>query len=83
MKNGRFRIDPEPPVAGQPATITYTGSSCNVTWQVNGEPPVTVKIPPRVIEIPRVPGGKVIVVTDGMGGEQGEHEWPISEKSSS
>lgn len=32
----RFRIDPDPPVAGQAVTVTYIGPATEVEWQVDG-----------------------------------------------
>lgn len=33
----RFRIVPDPPVAGQPCTVTYIGPATEVEWQVDGK----------------------------------------------
>ena len=79
MTAGRFKIDPDPPVAGQPATITYTGTERAIDWQVNGHPRITEEVPPRVIRIPSVPSGEVLVVSDNTGGEDGAQEFPIAE----
>jgi hypothetical protein len=83
MKDNRFTIDPDPPVAGEPATITYTGPGEEVTWQVDGQPPVKAKVPPPTIRIARVPSGEDLAVWDGRGGREGSKFWPIDETSSS
>jgi hypothetical protein len=82
MSPGRFSIDPDPPVAGQPAKITYTGRATEVTWQVDGQPPVKVEVPPRTILIPSVPSGEDLVASDKTGGREGSEAWPIDETAS-
>lgn len=74
----RFTIDPNPPVAGQPAKITYKGNEQEVTYQVAGRDPVTVKVPPKDISIDPVPSGRQIFVTDETGPPDGEADWPIA-----
>jgi hypothetical protein len=80
MKRGpKFVIDPNPPVAGQPATITYTGNATEITYQVGGRPEVKCKVPPKEIPIDPVPSGEQIFVDDGTGPPDGEADWPIVE----
>ena len=44
MKDGsRFKIDPDPPIAGNSVCVTYIGAASEVEWQVDGDDPVKVK----------------------------------------
>jgi hypothetical protein len=75
---GRFKIEPNPPIAGQPATVTYTGSEREVTWQVPGQRPTTRKVPPKTFEIDPVPHGDVLILSDDTD-DEGTEFFPIDE----
>jgi hypothetical protein len=64
----RFRIRPNPAVAGQPLEVTYIGPAKEVEYQVDdGEP---VKVEPDKngkFTIDPVPSGDEIVLWDGLG----------------
>jgi hypothetical protein len=75
---GRFSIEPNPPIAGQPAKVTYTGSRTQVTWHVPGQSPKTVVVPPRTFEIDPVPRGDVLIVSDETD-DDGTEFIPIAE----
>lgn len=71
MTPGRFKIQPDPPIAGQPAQVTYEGSSRTIEYQVDDGPRVKVTIPPDTFPIDPVPGGDVLVLVDGTGDPAG------------
>ena len=77
----RFKIEPDPPVAGQPARITYEGEQESVTWVVVGFGRETSKVPPNHIDIASVPAGDDLGVSDGSGGPEGSASWPIATSS--
>jgi hypothetical protein len=71
MTRSHFKIDPNPPVAGQPVQVTYEGPSTEVAWQVDGMPPKTVSVPPKTFIIPKLPAGRELCLSDGEGGPMG------------
>jgi hypothetical protein len=71
MNDSAFTIEPNPPVAGQPATVTYTGDRNEVIWQVDGQPMMRIKVPPAKFPIDPVPSGIELCVSDGTGGKKG------------
>jgi hypothetical protein len=79
MAGPHFTIQPNPPVAGQPATVTYTGDSNKVTWQTEGGTPKTVTIPPGIFPIDPVPRGDRLFVDDGTGPPDGAADWRIAQ----
>ena len=65
---GRFRIQPDPPVAGQPADVTYIGPAAEVEWQVDGQPPVRVTPDANGrFRINPVPSGTDLMLSDNLG----------------
>jgi len=77
-KLGRFTIDPNPAIAGQPAKVTYTGTQGEVVWHVPGQKPRTVKVPPKTFEVDPVPHGDVLIVSDKTN-DEGTEFFPIDE----
>ncbi|GEM_PF-3294603 len=64
----RFRIEPDPPVAGKPLKVFYLGPATTVEWQVDGKDPIRVK--PNTdggFTIPSVPPGTEIMFSDLLG----------------
>lgn len=72
-----FTLDPNPPVAGQPLVITYTGNSGSFEWKVDGGAVSKVSVPPRSQEISSVPAGATLWVDDGTGSGEGFGSYPI------
>jgi len=64
----RFRIEPNPPISGKPAEITYVGPATEVEWQVDSGKPIKVK-PGKdgKFTIPSVPSGDSLMLTDNRG----------------
>lgn len=64
----RFRIQPDPPVAGQAVTVTYVGPATEVEWQVDGQPPVRVKPDAHGrFKIDPLPSGVEFMLSDRRG----------------
>ncbi|MBK8974418.1 MAG: hypothetical protein IPM29_00685 [Planctomycetes bacterium] len=64
----RFRIQPDPPVAGQPLTVTYVGPAREVEWQVDGG--AAHRVQPDAngrFRIDPVPTGDEIMFSDNLG----------------
>jgi hypothetical protein len=64
----RFRIQPDPPVAGQPVEVTYSGPAKFVEYQVDGQPAVRVR--PGAdgkFRIDPVPSGDELMLSDNLG----------------
>jgi hypothetical protein len=72
-----FTLEPNPPVAGQPLVITYTGNSGSYEWKVDGGPVTKVTVPPRSHEIASVPAGGTLWVDDCSGSGDGFDSHPI------
>lgn len=81
MRGPKFKINPDPPIAGQPATITYDGAEKQVVWGVLGGRMNKSTVPPRDILIDPVPSGERLVITDDSGGEESGADWPIVEQN--
>jgi len=66
--SSRFRIQPDPPVAGKPAEVTYVGPATEVEWQADDGTPVRVK-PGKDgrFTIPKVPSADSLMFTDHRG----------------
>ncbi len=64
----RFRIRPNPPVAGKPAEVTYIGPAKEVEYQVDDGEPIKVK-PDKdgKFTIASVPSGDELVLSDNLG----------------
>ena len=77
IRFSRFTVEPNPPVAGQPATITYTGDAKEVIWTVWGNAPRKVRIPPNKFTIDPVPSGESLAISDDSGEGGGDDEWPV------
>jgi len=80
-KGPRFTVDPDPPIAGQPATITYHGDEDHVAWGVIGGRVTKQKVPPRTVNINSVPSGERLGITDDSGGDDSSADWPIVEQN--
>ena len=63
----RFKIDPDPPQAGESAEVTYVGDAAEVEWQVDGEDPVTVKPDENGKFTIDVPSGTNLWLSDNKG----------------
>lgn len=64
----RFKIEPNPPVAGERATVTYVGPAREVEWQVDGQDPVSVKPNDNgKFVIDPVPDGIELWLSDNLG----------------
>lgn len=64
----RFRIQPDPPVAGQPVEVTYSGPAKFVEYQVDGQPAVRVR--PGAdgkFRIDPMPSGDELMLSDNLG----------------
>jgi hypothetical protein len=64
----RFKVDPDPPEAGQPLEVTYVGPAEKVEYQVDGSTPVEVT--PNgdgKFTIDPVPSGQDLWLTDRSG----------------
>ena len=67
-EGSRFRVEPDPPVAGKPLDVTYIGPARDVEWQVDGSDPV--KATPDKdgkLRIDPVPAGKELMLSDNLG----------------
>ena len=64
----RFRLRPDPPLAGQPVEVTYLGPASQVEWQVDGGTPTTVR-PDRngKFRIDPLPRGRALMLSDNLG----------------
>ncbi len=64
----RFRIDPDPPVAGNKVTVTYVGPATEVEWQVdaNSSEKVTPDKDGKFCIDP-MPHGTELSLTDNLG----------------
>ena len=64
----RFRIRPDPPIAGKPVEVTYIGPATEVEYQVDGGTPIKVK-PDKdgKFSIDPVPSGDELVLSDKLG----------------
>jgi hypothetical protein len=69
MRDGsRFKIDPNPPVAGQPLTITYIGPASEIEYQVDGQPAVKAKPDKNgKVHIAHMPSGQELALSDNLG----------------
>ncbi len=67
-QGSRFRIRPNPPVAGKPAEVTYIGPAKEIEYQVDGGEPIKVK-PDKdgKFRIDPIPGGDELVLSDNLG----------------
>jgi hypothetical protein len=66
--NGGFKIIPDPPVAGQPVEIQYSGTDSQIAWQVDGGDLIKVNVPAnKKIRIDPLPSGLVLIVVGGVG----------------
>ncbi len=75
----RFSIEPDPPVAGETATVTYVGPADSVEWQVDGEDGVSVD-PDKDgnFVIDPVPSGGELVLSDQQGAPGYLHRYIVS-----
>jgi hypothetical protein len=64
MMEPRFKIDPDPAVAGGPVTVTYMGSGESVEWSVDGGGTTSVKVPPDTFVIDPLPNGDTLFLTE-------------------
>jgi hypothetical protein len=67
-EGSRFRVDPDPPVAGQSVSVTYIGPATEVEWQVDGGAPTRVQ-PDRdgKLRIDPLPSGTELMLSDNLG----------------
>lgn len=64
----RFRMVPDPPLAGQPCDVTYLGPATQVEIQVDGGPAVTAKPDANgKFRIDPVPRGRSLMLSDNLG----------------
>lgn len=64
----RFKVDPDPPVAGKPLEITYVGPATVVEYQVDGHKSVKVKLDKEgKFRIASLPAGDEIMFSDNRG----------------
>ena len=64
----RFRIRPDPPVAGKTLEVTYIGPASEVEVQVDGKKPVKYRPDANGrFEIAAVPGGDELMFSDRQG----------------
>jgi hypothetical protein len=64
----RFKIDPDPPVAGKDVDVTYVGPASEVEYQVDGHDPV--KVTPDKdgkFRIKSLRSGKELMLSDNLG----------------
>lgn len=68
VEGSRFKVRPDPPVAGQPVEITYLGPAGTVEWQVDGGQPVRVT-PDRdgKFRLESLPRGRSLMLSDNLG----------------
>lgn len=67
-EGSRFRVVPDPPVAGKPVEVTYIGPASEVEYQVDGHKPVKVKPDKNgKFKIASVPAGDEIMFSDNRG----------------
>lgn len=67
-EGSRFRVVPDPPVAGQPVQVTYLGPAREVEWQVDGQPAVRVRPDANGnFQIDPVPSGRSLMLSDNLG----------------
>jgi hypothetical protein len=66
--DSRFRVQPNPPVAGQPVEVTYIGPATEVEYQVDAGNPRKVK-PDKdgKFTIASVPSGDELILSDNLG----------------
>ena len=68
MGGSRFRIEPNPPQAGKPVTVTYIGPALVVEYQVDDDEPVRVKPDENgKFTIDPLPPGDELMLTDNLG----------------
>lgn len=66
--DSRFRVIPDPPVAGRPADVIYVGPASEVVYQVDSGKEVRVKPDKNGrFRIPSVPSGDEIMFDDRLG----------------
>lgn len=68
MTGSRFRVVPDPPIAGEPLEVTYVGPAAEVEYQIDGSP--AVKVRPDAdgrFRIDPVPAGGEIMFSDNRG----------------
>ena len=64
----RFKVDPDPPVAGKPLEVTYVGPATVVEYQVDGHKSVKVKLDKNgKFRIASLPAGDEIMISDNRG----------------
>jgi hypothetical protein len=67
-EGSRFRVQPDPPVAGQPADVTYLGPARDVEWQADDGTPVRVRPDANGrFQIDPVPSGRSLMLSDNLG----------------
>jgi hypothetical protein len=67
-EGSRFRIDPDPPVAGQAVSVTYLGPAREVEWQVDDGS--TTRVQPDAngeFQIDPLPSGRSLMLSDNLG----------------
>lgn len=65
---GRFKIEPDPPQAGESVEVTYIGPAGEVEWQVDGNDPVTATPDANgKFTIDPVPDGADLWLSDNRG----------------
>ncbi len=64
----RFRLQPDPPIAGRPVEVTYVGPATEIEWQADGGKPVKVKPGKNgKFTIRSVPSADSLMLTDNRG----------------
>jgi len=68
LTGGRFKIQPDPPQAGESCEVTYIGPATKVEYQVDGADPVTVTPDANgKFKIDPVPDGDDLWLSDNRG----------------
>lgn len=67
-EGSRFRVQPDPPEAGQPLVVTYLGPAREVEYQIDGQPPIRLR-PDRNgrFRIEVLPRGRSLMLSDNLG----------------
>lgn len=67
-ERSRFKVDPDPPEAGESLEITYVGPATNIDYQIDGQDPVTLSPNDSgKVTIDPLPAGGSLYLTDNLG----------------
>ena len=66
--NSRFKVNPDPPEAGETLEITYVGPATEIEYQVDGQDPITVTPNDNgKVTIDPLPSGQDLYLSDNLG----------------